>query len=233
MILACLVRAYTVARDTRTVRKEHVNEDGSANKMPLFLAMFKRFAGSCASGKFSYTHDDLVADIASDERLRLWLMEHSHEFQMRRDPASPSEGASVVAAVTPQDEAEDVASTFEEQQPAPTAVLPQEDLAAEADHGSYDEAPAQREHPEPRVSIMQRVIRVDDPALGWKRYDSAQHWAERLRDCLGNTLYNYDVLPTEHGCWGFALFERRDRANERLFVTGDDVKPYLVRERRS
>jgi hypothetical protein len=103
-ILACLVRAYKVARDTRTVREAHKNEDGSANRMPLFLAMLRTFAEVCAKGKSQYSGEDLVADIAEDDRLGLWLAECGLQLEVLSDPAAAQSEELTEATITEDDD---------------------------------------------------------------------------------------------------------------------------------
>ncbi len=77
-VLLCLVRAYTVARDTRNVRPEHWDPGtGRANRMPLFCAMFERFVQACAkASRWEYTWQQMEDDIEADDRLVLWWSEH-------------------------------------------------------------------------------------------------------------------------------------------------------------
>src|SRR5258708_4459333 len=72
-----------------------------------------------------------------------------------------------------------------------------------------------------------RAIVSNDPALGWKSYEAALWWAERLRDHLSCTQYRYEVLPTEHGQWGFVFTERGNTTDEWIFLTSQEGKPYL------
>ncbi|HEU5381848.1 MAG TPA: hypothetical protein VFV38_41030 [Ktedonobacteraceae bacterium] len=73
-VLSCLIRAYTVARDTRTIRPEHCcPKTGQANRMPLFCAMFQRLVEmqtQSNGGDYSWQH--LEQAIAADEHLTRW-----------------------------------------------------------------------------------------------------------------------------------------------------------------
>lgn len=80
---------------------------------------------------------------------------------------------------------------------------------------------------EQRAQPLQREIVSNDPAFGWKSYEAALWWAERLRDHLGCALYRYEVLPTEHGHWGFVFTERGNTTDEWIFLTNLEVMPYL------
>lgn len=76
-VLLCLVRAYVVARDTRDGKIRYHRPDGAANRMPLFCSMFKKFAQALGPGsKWQYSWDQMLKDIAADDRLGLWLSEH-------------------------------------------------------------------------------------------------------------------------------------------------------------
>lgn len=80
-VLLCLVRAYTVARDTKAEKIRYRRPDGSANRMPLFCTMFGRFAQALGPGsKWQYTWEQMVEDIAADDRLSLWVSEHQAEL---------------------------------------------------------------------------------------------------------------------------------------------------------
>lgn len=80
-VLLCLVRAYVVARDTKVEKIRHHRSDGMANRMPLFCTMFKRFAQALGPGStWQYTWEQMLEDIAADDRLNLWLSEHQAEL---------------------------------------------------------------------------------------------------------------------------------------------------------
>lgn len=81
-VLLCLVRAYVVARDTRAEKIRHRHpRTGVANRMPLFCTMFRKFAQALGPGSaWQYTWEQMLEDIAADDRLSLWLSEHLAEF---------------------------------------------------------------------------------------------------------------------------------------------------------
>lgn len=82
-VLPCLVRAYTVARDTRTIRAEHWDaRTGRVNRMPLFCAMVARLVQAYAQAqRWHYTWQQMEEDIAADDHLRLWW--HQQQGQNR------------------------------------------------------------------------------------------------------------------------------------------------------
>ncbi len=95
-VLLCLVRAYTVARQTRTLRPEHApSEGGPANRMPLFCTLFERFVQArVQNGKWNYSWQQMEDDLAADDRLLLWWTEHQallakEEPDPREDPSAP------------------------------------------------------------------------------------------------------------------------------------------------
>ncbi|HEY1348069.1 MAG TPA: hypothetical protein VGF67_00415 [Ktedonobacteraceae bacterium] len=93
-ILCCLVRAYTVARDTHRIRSEHCDPaTGRQNRMPLFCVMFERFASACmqSGNDWEYTWQHMVADIEADDRLGLWCYEYSAKCQQQQNGAQPPE----------------------------------------------------------------------------------------------------------------------------------------------
>jgi hypothetical protein len=96
-VLLCLVRAYTVTRDTKAEKIRNRRPDGAANRMPLFCTMFKRFAQALGPGsKWQYPWEQMLEDIAADDRLSLWLSEHRAELvsesNTRENPPVLEEG---------------------------------------------------------------------------------------------------------------------------------------------
>ncbi len=79
-VIVCLVRAYLVARDTRTIRPEHCDpQTGQTNRMPLFCAMFQRFVEACAQRKPGDADWQLLKkELAKDPCLALWWKEQQH-----------------------------------------------------------------------------------------------------------------------------------------------------------
>ena len=100
-ILMCLVRAYIIARDTREVRPQHRHAEGD-NRMPVFSRMFATFAEAWTAGNFHYTEEELIADIAADERLLNWVRERGLQSEVTDHPATP-QGEELVEAVIMQD----------------------------------------------------------------------------------------------------------------------------------
>ncbi len=106
-VLLCLVRAWCVARDTKAEKIRHRRPDGSANRMPLFCTMFGRFAQALGPGsKWQYTWEQMLEDIAADDRLSLWVSEHQAELagdvsdQAETSEESPSVQPVAVGEVT-------------------------------------------------------------------------------------------------------------------------------------
>lgn len=73
-VLQCLVRAYTVARETRSIRPAYQDPStGRANRMPLFCAMVQRFAHSQRQGSpCNQGWQQVEAELATDEHLAAW-----------------------------------------------------------------------------------------------------------------------------------------------------------------
>src|SRR6185437_14686925 len=61
-VILCLVRAYTIARDTRTLR--HADPaTGQANRMPLFCTLFERFVEArIQNNKWAYSWQQMEDD---------------------------------------------------------------------------------------------------------------------------------------------------------------------------
>jgi hypothetical protein len=79
-IVVCLLRAYIVARDTRTIRSEHCHpETGQANRMPLFCTMVQRFVEEGRQRRWwDSSWQRMEEEIASDERMARWWSTHRH-----------------------------------------------------------------------------------------------------------------------------------------------------------
>lgn len=92
-ILRCLLRAYLVARQTRTIRPEHqCPETGQVNRMPLFCAMVRQFAQERRQehwwhASWPQVHEAMRADA---DLTRWW---HAHQDLIA--------DAAVVAALAP------------------------------------------------------------------------------------------------------------------------------------
>ena len=211
-ILACLVKAYLVALETKTVQPQHRHPDGD-NKMPLFCTMFARFVDQCSQGKFSYTDESLARDIAEDDRMVLFVVEHKLEATLLEDAAGDDEiqgqqwqapsSVEEENTTTPLDGADDPMMVTEREAQAEAEQL---------------QAPQEQQQP---------YIDVKDPNAGWRTYDSAQWWADRLRDQLGRDYYNYDICPTQYGRYGFVLFERGNASQYWVYLTKDQVDLHL------
>lgn len=108
-VLLCLVRAYTIARDTRTIRSAHSEPGaGRANRMPLFCTLFERFVQArLHNDKWNYSWQQLKDDLAADDRLLLWWTEH--QVLLAQNPLSPfgSQGAPVPSIPDEQREREE------------------------------------------------------------------------------------------------------------------------------
>ncbi|HET8842498.1 MAG TPA: hypothetical protein VFN35_13600, partial [Ktedonobacteraceae bacterium] len=126
-VLSCLVRAYVVARDTRTIRAKHLSPTGVANRMPLFFAMLQRFLEETALPGEELWH--VVEDaLASDPHLTRWWNEHQRQISL------PSRALSDVGAAEAFQEAEEQEPETAEtvrRAPRPTRVS-QSDAAREA-----------------------------------------------------------------------------------------------------
>ena len=108
-VLLCLVRAYTIARDTRTIRSAHVEPGtGRANRMPLFCTLFERFVQArLHNDRWNYSWQQLEDNIAADDRLFSWWTEHQVLFdpQTLNLPGSQTE-AGAIAQEEPDEERE-------------------------------------------------------------------------------------------------------------------------------
>ena len=91
----CLVRAYLVARNTRTIRAEHIHpQTGQVNRMPLFCAMVQRFVEQRQQGtgwEDSWRH--LEEEIAADVCLAPWWSEHKSQISIPSETLSDGLGA--------------------------------------------------------------------------------------------------------------------------------------------
>jgi hypothetical protein len=198
-ILACLIKAYLVTNETKTVKPQHRHPDGD-NKMPLFVTMFARFAGDSASGKFGYTNEHLARDITADDRLVLFVVEHKLEDLLL-------EGTDVIDAE--QEEAGQEEPGLEDATLSPENV---QDLPADE-----EETRAEVEQLEQPEEPQQPGITVSNPEDGWSSWDGANYWGGYLREHYpyGVNEYRFDVQPTYYegqstGRWVFTFYSRRD-----------------------
>jgi hypothetical protein len=77
-VTLCLVRAYVVARDTRTIRAAHTDaRTGHVNRMPLFCTMVDRFVQARVEAHtWDYSWQQMQEDIATDHHLARWWQKH-------------------------------------------------------------------------------------------------------------------------------------------------------------
>lgn len=211
-ILACLVKAYLVAQETKTVQPQHRHPEGD-NKMPLFCTMFARFVDQCSQGKFGYSDEHLARDIAEDDRLVLFVVEHQLEATLLEDTAAGEEI---------QGQQWQAPSSVEEENN--TTPL---DGAGDPMMVTEREAQAEAEQLQDPQEQQQPYINVKDPNAGWRTYESAQWWADRLRDQLGRDYYSYDICPTQYERYGFVLFERGNASQHWVYLTKDQVDLHM------
>jgi hypothetical protein len=167
-----------VARDTHTVREAHKNEDESANKMPLFLAMLRTFAEAYAQGKSHYTEEDLVADIVEDDRLVLWLAECGLQLEVLSDPAAAQSEVLAEATIT-QDGDQEVTTTSEAGETE--ASLPQKEVSIQEQQG---------------MQATRRIRSVEDKQA---RADYARKVRAKLRKEGVSEMFAA-MVDTEHPC---------------------------------
>lgn len=104
-VLLCLVRAYTIARDTGTIRPQHWNQQtGRANRMPLFCTMFQRLTQARAQGhRWEYTWQQMQEDIAADALLTHWQHEQwEYVSHLADDPTDEPEETRAMQGVSSQ-----------------------------------------------------------------------------------------------------------------------------------
>jgi hypothetical protein len=218
-ILACLVKAYLVTLETKTVKPQHRHPEGD-NKMPLFVTMFARFAADCASGKFGYTDEHLARDIAADDRLVLFLVEHKLEDLLL-------EGTDVIDAE--QEEAGQGEPGLEDATFSTENVISQDLTTTEEEMRAEVEQLEQPEEP------RQPGITVSNPADGWSSWDSANYWGNYLREHYpyGVNEYRFEVQPTYYegqptSRWVFTFYARRDPQHcWAIYGTKDEVDFHL------
>lgn len=82
-VLFCLVRAYTIARDTAKIRPEHWNpQTERANRMPLFCAMFQRLAQTHMQDHcWEDTWQQMEEEIRADPLLTHWQSEQQETWR--------------------------------------------------------------------------------------------------------------------------------------------------------
>lgn len=207
-ILACLVKAYLVAFETKRVRAQHRHPEGD-NRMPIFCKMLGDLITQTGAGVFYCDDEHLAADIASDDRLVLFVVEHRlEEMLLGEDSPEPEEEVIVITE-------------------APAGEPPVE---------ARDEELKQAPQEEPGQACEQTlsqgraacVIEVEDPAFGWSTYETAEWMGTRMRESLGERSYSFACFPTQHGRHVVVLYERGgDIEDGWLFGTTDQVREYL------
>jgi len=82
-VVICLIRAYSVARDARTLRAPYGHpETGPANRMPLFCAMVQRLAHGRRQGHaWDVSWHQVEEEIASDACLARWWREQHRQVE--------------------------------------------------------------------------------------------------------------------------------------------------------
>ena len=203
-ILACLIKAYVVARDTRNVHAQYRRPGGDL-RMPLFCTMFERFARDCAEGKFHYDDTFLTQATAADERLRLFIIELRPEEQTLQTAAKAPEDL-----LAPLHEDEAISSEVQDEEAA--SDLPATTMEPHTPDPHY-QGREQREY-----------LNSDDPTKGWIRATAARH-ADRLHDYLGRGYFHCVVLPTRcPGRYGFVIYEQQDPTRRWVYLTTEDIE---------
>jgi hypothetical protein len=212
-IMACLVKAYTVARDTKTVREKYRRPDGRDLRMPLFCTMFERFTRQRTEDNFSYDDEGLAQWIASDQRLVDFVNELSpEEKDLQVTVESHDEYQQDIRPEELMAVAEDV-----QQNDYPLASEQQVPLPLLGEEVSEVE-------PQPEEQQEEQCILVEDPDMGWKTYVDAQWWADKLHERLGSSHYGFNVYPTQYGRYGFMLYARDERSEYGIFLSSNEVK---------
>ncbi len=114
----------------------------------------------------------------------------------------PYEDVTAVAEEQPNDDSETDNTFAQEEQetmmPEEEAINQEQNAFSRSDEQECQEQPA----------LEPEYLMTEDPDAGWATWASAAHWADRLRECVGNYDYGVDVLPTPAGRWGFYLYEQ-------------------------
>jgi hypothetical protein len=177
--LCCLVRAYTVARDTHRIRSEHCDPaTGRQNRMPLFCVMFERFARACAqSGSdWDYTWQHMMADMGADDRLGLWCYEYSVKCQQQQDSAQPPE-----LSEAPEQEAAEEQTAEEERTRESEEAEEQTTEDAEEERIRESEAVEEQTTEEAEEERTRESEAAEKMEKGWTREERAVMWAEYLQ----------------------------------------------------
>jgi hypothetical protein len=214
-ILACLVKAYIVTLETKQVRQKYRRPDGDI-KMPLFCTMFDRFVHDCAAGSVRFTNEHLARDIAADDRLVLFLVEHDLE-RLLLDGGATSDVKEELEGEEEQDAAWQMESFSEEDALPPARAEDAQSVSASAEQAAQDCLP------------------VAHPDEGWSSWSEADRWGDQLREHYpyGRNDYGYDVLPVCYdgeptGKWAFIFYKHRGKQHcWATYVSSDQVKCHL------
>lgn len=199
-VLLCLVRAYIVARNTKEGKvRSRRPETGMANRMPLFCAMFRKFAQALGSGSnWEYTWEQMLEDIAADDRLGLWIIEHQAELQEWSKQDTQGEALDRSTPAEPESAME---MPVEREDPSPLRSGPE-------------------------TATAPKMIATDDPRAGWSSREAANDRAEYLRNEVDfySSTYTWEVLPTPYGRWGFAFLRRLGRVTVMECLNRTDIQ---------
>jgi hypothetical protein len=211
-ILACLVKAYVVAQETKTVKPQHRHFDGD-NKMPLYCTMFARFVQQSVDGNFGYNTEQLATDIAADDRLVLFVVEHRLEKLLLNEQSTP----------ILQEDAFDANKSVQEAREEVCEVEGSDPDVREDGELYHQDTTAQNTG----QAEQSLCIEVEAPDMGWQTEDSAWWWSEKLRQALGRDRYASCVYPTQYGRYGFVLTTHEHPDDYWTFLTQAEVRQYL------
>lgn len=163
-VLLCLVRAYTIARDTQTLRPAHYDQEtGQANRMPLFCTLFERFAQTrVQGGKWAYSWQQMEEAIATDAHLAPWWQEHHSLTTLLVDPP-------VAQNEDPLSQGE-TACPEEAEMPAPQAT---ETFSCDSSHPRLSQTDEQREVRATRArqfvrTLSRMALPIQDAIILWE-----------------------------------------------------------------
>jgi len=132
----------------------------------------------------------------------------------------PYERLALLVEEQPTSAASDDTASQEDEGERETSIPDEETINQEQDASlaPTSDTPEEQEQLAPEPESFQ----TDDPAAGWMTQGTALHWAERLRECVGQENYGYDVLPTRFGRWVLYLYtqDKQDQpVGERTYYT--------------
>jgi hypothetical protein len=158
-IVMCLIRAYVVARDTRTIRAEHCHsETGRVNRMPLFCAMVLRLADASRRGPWWESDWQCIeAEIASDHCLAQWWQRHQVALAIVGETSLDLSGT--------QPEGEEPISLGADQEPTAPPVNPRRTRLSQT-----DQARAERTASARRVlrHLRKMAVPIQDASVLWE-----------------------------------------------------------------